>query len=52
MLFLNYKWFKIKASVVHHPVIQKEVDELLPRVPLNHLLVVLAFTLMSLQLCV
>ena len=28
-LFCNFKWFNIKAATSHHPVIQKEVDELL-----------------------
>ena len=29
LLFDNFKCFNIKASTVHHPVTQKEVDELL-----------------------
>ena len=28
-LFCNFKWFSIKAAAAHHPIIQKEVDELL-----------------------
>ena len=27
-LFHNFKWFNIKAAAAHHPIIQKEVDEL------------------------
>ena len=29
LLFCEYKWFNIKASLAHHPIIQKEMDELL-----------------------
>ena len=29
--FCNFKWFNIKASMAHHPIIQKEMDELLAR---------------------
>ena len=28
-LIHNINWFNIKATAVHHPVMQKEVDELL-----------------------
>ena len=28
-LFHYFKWFNIKAAAVHHPIIQKEVEELL-----------------------
>ena len=34
---------KIKAGTAHHPIIHKDLDELLTKVPLNHHLVVLAF---------
>ena len=27
-LFWNFKWFNIKAAMAHHPIIQKEVNEL------------------------
>ena len=30
-LFCICKWLDIKASVVHHPVIQKQVEELLAK---------------------
>ena len=30
-LFCNFRWFNIKATPVHHPIIQKEVDELLAK---------------------
>ena len=30
-LFHNFKQFNIKAATAHHPVIQKEVDELLDK---------------------
>ena len=29
LLFHSFKWFKIKAAIVHLPMIQKETDELL-----------------------
>ena len=29
LLFHNFKWFNIKAAAAHHPIIQKEMDELL-----------------------
>ena len=31
LLFCNFKCFNIKAGTAHHPLIQKEVDELLVR---------------------
>ena len=31
MLFHNFKWSNIKAPTADHPVIQKEVDELLAK---------------------
>ena len=34
-LFCNFKWFNIKAAIAHHPVIQKEVDELLAKDPIG-----------------
>ena len=34
-LFHNFKWFNIKAALVHHPFFQKEVDELLARVAIE-----------------
>ena len=43
-IFPTFKEFNIKASRLHHPVIQKEVDEQLAKGALNHLLVVLVFT--------
>ena len=30
-LFCNFKWFNTKAATGHHPIIQKEVDELLAK---------------------
>ena len=30
-LFCNFKSFNIKAAMAHHPIIQKEVNELLAR---------------------
>ena len=30
-LFHNFKWLNIKAAAAHHPIIQKEVDELLAK---------------------
>ena len=30
-LFHNFYWFSIKAAPAHHPVIQKEVQELLAK---------------------
>ena len=30
-LFHNFKWFNIKAAAVDHPIIQKEVHELLAK---------------------
>ena len=30
-LFHNFKWFNIRAAIAYHPVIQKEVDELLDK---------------------
>ena len=35
----------IKAALAHHPIIQKEVDELKAKVPVNDQLVLLSFTL-------
>ena len=31
LLFHNFRWFNIKATLVHHSIIQKEVDELLAK---------------------
>ena len=31
LLWVNVKWFNIKAAAAHHPFIQNEVDELLGR---------------------
>ena len=31
LLFHIFTWFNIKANMVHHPIIQKEVDELLAK---------------------
>ena len=30
-LFHNFQQFNVKAAAVHHPIIQKEVDELLAK---------------------
>ena len=30
-LFHNFRWFNKKAALAHHPIIQKEVDELLAK---------------------
>ena len=30
-LFHNFQWFNIKVAAAHHPIIQKEVDELLAK---------------------
>ena len=40
-LFHNLWQFNVKAATTHHPIIQKEVDELLAKGAMNHLLVVL-----------
>ena len=48
LLLCSLKWFHIKTATAPHPVIQKEMDKLLAKGPLNHLLVVLAFTEMYL----
>ena len=32
-LFHNFKWFNMKAVLVHHPATQKEVNELLAKGP-------------------
>ena len=42
-LFWNFQQFNNKAYTAHHPIIQKEKNELLAKVPLNHQLEVLAF---------
>ena len=47
LLVCNFNWFNVKTALVHHPVIKKEVDELLAKVSFNHLLKVLAFTVIS-----
>ena len=31
LLFCNIKWFYIKAATAYHPIIQKEVDDLLAK---------------------
>ena len=31
-LFYTFNWFNIKAAAAHHPIIQKELDELLSKV--------------------
>ena len=30
-LFHNFRWFNTKATMAHHPIIQKEVDEMLAK---------------------
>ena len=35
-LLCNFHWFIIKASIVYHPVIQRELQELLAKGQLNH----------------
>ena len=37
LLFHNFKWFNIEAASAHHPVIQKEVDELIAKGPIEPL---------------
>ena len=34
-LFCNFKWFSIMAAAAHHPIVQKEVDELLAKGPVE-----------------
>ena len=46
LIFHNFKWFNIKTAMIHHPVIQKEADELLTKGATEPLVVVLAFTQM------
>ena len=29
LLFYNFRWFDIKVDLLHHPTVQKEMDELL-----------------------
>ena len=43
-----FKYFNIEVATVYHPVIQKERDEPLAKGTLNYVLVVPAFTLISL----
>ena len=31
LLFHNFKWFNFKAAAAHHPITQKEVDDLLAK---------------------
>ena len=40
-LFHKFWQFNVKAAAAHHPVIQKEVDELLSKGAMNHLMVML-----------
>ena len=48
-LFLNSKWHNIKASLAHHSIIQKEVDDVLAKNAIELSTVGLAFTGMCLQ---
>ena len=48
LLFCNYRQFNIKAALAHHPIIYREVDELLAKGTIDPSLVVLAFTLLYL----
>ena len=41
LLFSNFQWFSVKAAVSHHPVIQKELQELLSKGVIEHQLVIL-----------
>ena len=47
-LFRDFQQFNVKAVAAHHPVIEREVDELLLRVQLNPFLVVLVSILVFL----